>query len=156
MGFTSRFLSYLLLQCLHWENEWCECIPIVRSCCSLLLLHSLTLTIHVVIVIVNHMTALPCGANKSRDTNCSTMMTSLRSSLDLAKSPCSKNTRPCQGDDHSFLSTFYMQQPGVQRDQDFQASQGWVWPEGECLHHYEHVKVDDGWNLERLGLKFAW
>lgn len=36
------------------------------------------------------MTGLQCGTNKSRDTNFSTMMTSLRSSLDLAKSPRSE------------------------------------------------------------------
>ncbi len=48
------------------------------------------MTIHFVVVIVNQVTALRCGAKKSRDTNFSTMMTSLRSSLDLAKSPRSK------------------------------------------------------------------
>ena len=32
-----------------------------------------------------------------------------------------------------------------------QSPQGWVWPEGKCLHHYEHDAVVDGWNLEGLG-----
>ncbi len=35
--------------------------------------------------------------------------------------------RPCQDNDPSFPSSFYMQQLGVQQDQDFQAPPwGWV------------------------------